>query len=168
MNPEDADEDDIFNIEQAQISIGSGGWWGKGYLNGTQSQLAFACTAYGLYFFSGDRGDGAAVWFVGCCVIAGLYSMANFACCLANAGYGGQVYLCGHCHGDFLSNGRKHRHERAPGSRHRAYAPLCELRRQFPHHAVYWHWHRPICPHAPPQAGIWLRFLYKGTKGRRV
>jgi len=29
-----------YNITQALISIGSGGWWGKGLLRGTQSQLA--------------------------------------------------------------------------------------------------------------------------------
>ncbi|MFB6355513.1 MAG: FtsW/RodA/SpoVE family cell cycle protein [bacterium] len=30
-----------YNIIQVQIAIGSGGWWGKGYLNGSQSQLGF-------------------------------------------------------------------------------------------------------------------------------
>ena len=52
VNPEDADEDDLFNIEQAQISIGSGGWWGKGYLNGTQSQLCFFRVQYTHVIFS--------------------------------------------------------------------------------------------------------------------
>ncbi len=52
VNPEDADEDDIFNIEQAQISIGSGGWWGKGYLNGTQSQLGFLRVQHTDFIFS--------------------------------------------------------------------------------------------------------------------
>ncbi|MAT95805.1 MAG: hypothetical protein CL608_01460 [Anaerolineaceae bacterium] len=52
VNPEDADEDDLFNIEQAQISIGSGGWWGKGYLNGTQSQLGFLRVQHTDFIFS--------------------------------------------------------------------------------------------------------------------
>ena len=52
VNPEEADEDDIFNIEQAQISIGSGGWWGKGYLNGTQSQLGFLRVQHTDFIFS--------------------------------------------------------------------------------------------------------------------
>lgn len=30
-----------YNILQAQISVGSGGFWGKGFANGTQSQLHF-------------------------------------------------------------------------------------------------------------------------------
>ena len=52
VSPEDADEDDLFNIEQAQISIGSGGWWGKGYLNGTQSQLGFLRVQHTDFIFS--------------------------------------------------------------------------------------------------------------------
>jgi len=30
-----------YNINQAKISIGSGGFWGKGYLNGTQTKLKY-------------------------------------------------------------------------------------------------------------------------------
>lgn len=52
VNPEEADADDRFNIEQAQISIGSGGWWGKGYLNGTQSQLGFLRVQHTDFIFS--------------------------------------------------------------------------------------------------------------------
>ncbi len=52
INPEEADADDLFNIEQAQISIGSGGWWGKGYLNGTQSQLGFLRVQHTDFIFS--------------------------------------------------------------------------------------------------------------------
>lgn len=52
INPEEADADAIFNIEQAQISIGSGGWWGKGYLNGTQSQLGFLRVQHTDFIFS--------------------------------------------------------------------------------------------------------------------
>lgn len=52
VSPEDADEDDVFNINQAQISIGSGGWWGKGYLNGTQSQLGFLRVQHTDFIFS--------------------------------------------------------------------------------------------------------------------
>jgi rod shape determining protein RodA len=41
-----------FNIEQALISIGSGGWWGKGYLQGTQSQLGFLRVQHTDFIFS--------------------------------------------------------------------------------------------------------------------
>jgi rod shape determining protein RodA len=37
----EGDKDACYNIRQAQISIGSGGLTGKGYANGTQSQLRF-------------------------------------------------------------------------------------------------------------------------------
>jgi len=52
INPEDADEEDRFNTEQAEISVGSGGWFGKGYLNGTQSQLGFLRVQHTDFIFS--------------------------------------------------------------------------------------------------------------------
>jgi rod shape determining protein RodA len=44
--------DQQFNIDQALISIGSGGLWGKGYLNGTQSQLGFLRVQHTDFIFS--------------------------------------------------------------------------------------------------------------------
>jgi len=41
-----------YNINQALISIGSGGWWGKGYLKGTQSQLHFLRVRHTDFIFS--------------------------------------------------------------------------------------------------------------------
>ncbi|MCL4261874.1 MAG: rod shape-determining protein RodA [Anaerolineae bacterium] len=52
ISPENADEEAIFNIEQAEISIGSGGWFGKGYLSGTQSQLGFLRVQHTDFIFS--------------------------------------------------------------------------------------------------------------------
>lgn len=52
VSPENADEEDRFNIEQAEISIGSGGFFGKGYLNGTQSQLGFLRVQHTDFIFS--------------------------------------------------------------------------------------------------------------------
>ncbi|HSG17080.1 MAG TPA: FtsW/RodA/SpoVE family cell cycle protein [Anaerolineae bacterium] len=51
LNPEALPEES-FNIEQALISIGSGGWWGKGYLQGTQSQLGFLRVQHTDFIFS--------------------------------------------------------------------------------------------------------------------
>jgi rod shape determining protein RodA len=51
VNPE-AVPDQAFNIDQALISIGSGGWWGKGYLQGTQSQLGFLRVQHTDFIFS--------------------------------------------------------------------------------------------------------------------
>lgn len=52
INPEEASEEDIFNIDQAEISIGSGGLWGKGYMQGTQSQLGFLRVQHTDFIFS--------------------------------------------------------------------------------------------------------------------
>jgi rod shape determining protein RodA len=52
INPEEANKDDIFNIDQAEISVGSGGLWGKGYMQGTQSQLGFLRVQHTDFIFS--------------------------------------------------------------------------------------------------------------------
>jgi rod shape determining protein RodA len=41
-----------YNIIQARISIGSGGWFGQGYMMGTQSQLGFTKVQYSDFIFS--------------------------------------------------------------------------------------------------------------------
>ena len=51
VDPEAVPEQ-AFNIDQALISIGSGGWWGKGYLQGTQSQLGFLRVQHTDFIFS--------------------------------------------------------------------------------------------------------------------
>lgn len=51
VNPE-AVPDQAFNSEQALISVGSGGWFGKGYLQGTQSQLGFLRVQHTDFIFS--------------------------------------------------------------------------------------------------------------------
>ena len=42
----------LYNIRQAEISIGSGGLLGKGYMNGTQSQLRFLRVRHTDFIFS--------------------------------------------------------------------------------------------------------------------
>ncbi|MCL4871833.1 MAG: rod shape-determining protein RodA [Anaerolineae bacterium] len=44
--------DQVFNVEQALISVGSGGWWGKGYMQGTQSQSGFLRVQHTDFIFS--------------------------------------------------------------------------------------------------------------------
>lgn len=41
-----------YHVIQSQIAIGSGGFWGKGYMNGTQSQLKFLPEQYTDFIFS--------------------------------------------------------------------------------------------------------------------
>ncbi|CUS03328.2 Rod shape-determining protein RodA [Candidatus Promineifilum breve] len=52
LNPEEASSDDVFNIDQAEISIATGSWTGKGYLQGTQSQLGFLRAQHTDFIFS--------------------------------------------------------------------------------------------------------------------
>ncbi|MFO7538512.1 MAG: FtsW/RodA/SpoVE family cell cycle protein [Chloroflexota bacterium] len=48
----DADTASVFNVTQAEISIGTGGLWGKGYMQGTQSQLGFLRVQHTDFIFS--------------------------------------------------------------------------------------------------------------------
>lgn len=43
---------DIYNIQQAMITIGSGGWFGKGYQHGSQVQLRFLKVRHSDFIFS--------------------------------------------------------------------------------------------------------------------
>lgn len=51
LNPE-SDPDAQYNILQALVSVGSGGVLGKGYINGTQSQLRFLRVRHTDFIFS--------------------------------------------------------------------------------------------------------------------
>jgi len=51
LSPE-SDPEAFYNILQARISIGSGGFGGKGYANGTQSQLRFLRVRHTDFIFS--------------------------------------------------------------------------------------------------------------------
>jgi rod shape determining protein RodA len=52
LHPENDPSGASYNINQALISIGSGGWWGKGFLRGTQSQLHFLRVRHTDFIFS--------------------------------------------------------------------------------------------------------------------
>jgi rod shape determining protein RodA len=51
INPA-SDPQSYYNIRQALYAIGSGGWFGKGYLQGTQSQLHFLLVQHTDFVFS--------------------------------------------------------------------------------------------------------------------
>ena len=51
MNP-DANPDAAFNIDQAMIAVGSGGWLGRGWLFGSQNQLHFLRVRHTDFIFS--------------------------------------------------------------------------------------------------------------------
>jgi len=52
MEPENYKKGAGYQIYQSKIAIGSGGFWGKGYLKGTQSQLKFVPEQHSDYIFS--------------------------------------------------------------------------------------------------------------------
>jgi rod shape determining protein RodA len=52
MNPEEYKQGSGYQIYQSKIAIGSGGFWGKGYLKGTQSQLKFVPEQHTDFIFS--------------------------------------------------------------------------------------------------------------------
>src|SRR5581483_11802501 len=59
-----------YNILQAQMSIGSGGMWGKGLFEGTQTQLRFLRVSHSDFIFSVL---GEELGFVGAVVLFGLF-----------------------------------------------------------------------------------------------
>lgn len=59
-----------YNLNQAQIAIGSGGWFGKGYLEGTQTKGGFVPEQHTDYIFTTVGEE----WgFVGSVVVIGLF-----------------------------------------------------------------------------------------------
>jgi len=64
-----ADPDSYFNVDQALVSVGSGGLLGKGYGMGTQSQLHFLRVRHTDFIFSVTAEE---LGFVGALVMAGL------------------------------------------------------------------------------------------------
>ena len=52
LQPSSASSDQLYNVLQALISVGSGGLWGKGLYLGTQSQLSFLRVRHTDYIFA--------------------------------------------------------------------------------------------------------------------
>ncbi len=61
-----------YNINQALISIGSGGWWGKGLFRGTQTQLHFLRVRHTDFIFSVLAEE---LGFIGAILLLALYSI---------------------------------------------------------------------------------------------
>lgn len=65
-----SDPEQAFNVDQAVISVGTGGWFGKGYMQGTQSQLGFLRVQHTDFIFSMISEEMG--FFFGAAVILGL------------------------------------------------------------------------------------------------
>lgn len=74
--PEAHVSDDSYNINQALISIGSGGWWGKGLFHGTQTQLHFLRVRHTDFIFSVLAEE---LGFVGATLLIGALALLFFA-----------------------------------------------------------------------------------------
>jgi len=83
---------DIYNIQQALISIGSGGWFGQGYGSGSQVQLRFLKVRWSDYIFSAMAEE---FGFVGTLVVILLLVFVIFRCLraarLARDTFGGLI-----------------------------------------------------------------------------
>ena len=66
-----------YNVEQAQISIGSGGWLGQGYGDGSQVQLRFLKVRHSDFIFSALSEE---FGFVGALVVLALLLFIIFRC----------------------------------------------------------------------------------------
>ncbi|MDQ3809949.1 MAG: FtsW/RodA/SpoVE family cell cycle protein, partial [Chloroflexota bacterium] len=64
-----------YNILQARISIGSGGLFGRGYLEGFQSQLGFLRITQSDFIFSATAEE---LGFIGAAVLFGLFILLLF------------------------------------------------------------------------------------------
>jgi rod shape determining protein RodA len=74
---EDARYGSIYNVQQALISIGSGGWFGQGYENGSQVQLRFLKVRHSDFIFSALSQE---FGFVGALFVLGLLFFIIWRC----------------------------------------------------------------------------------------
>jgi rod shape determining protein RodA len=68
---------DIYNIQQALISIGSGGWIGQGYGQGSQVQLRFLKVRWSDYIFSAMAEE---FGFIGTVLVTFVFLFIVFRC----------------------------------------------------------------------------------------
>lgn len=97
LNPERDPQGAGYHIIQAKIALGSGGFWGKGYLSGTQSHLNFLPekhTDFIFTMFSEEFGmlGGAFILFLNLLLISYGYW---FAFRIHNANYFGKMVILG-------------------------------------------------------------------------
>jgi rod shape determining protein RodA len=74
---ENATYGDLYNIQQALISIGSGGWFGQGYGHGPQVQLRFLKVRWSDFIFSTIAHE---LGFVGAIVVIALIIFVVYRC----------------------------------------------------------------------------------------
>jgi rod shape determining protein RodA len=83
-----AQHGELYNIEQARITIGSGGWFGQGYESGSQVQLRFLKVRHSDFIFSALSEE---FGFVGAAVVIGL-SLFIILRCVRTARLAGDTF----------------------------------------------------------------------------
>jgi len=68
---------DKYNVDQAKIAIGSGGWFGQGYGHGTQVQLRFLKVRWSDFIFSSIANE---LGFVGAILVIALIGFIVYRC----------------------------------------------------------------------------------------
>ena len=77
LNPGSDPSDAGYNIIQAQIALGSGGWTGRGFMQGTQSRLNFLPEKHTDFIFTTLAEE---FGFVGAVTLLALYALIIFFC----------------------------------------------------------------------------------------
>ncbi|HEU5316704.1 MAG TPA: rod shape-determining protein RodA [Chloroflexota bacterium] len=77
LSPERDPFGEGYNVIQARISVGSGGWWGKGLGNGTQTQLNFLKVQHSDFIFAVLAEE---LGFVGGLALLGLFGGLFWRC----------------------------------------------------------------------------------------
>ncbi len=75
VDPSRVDPDQLYNIKQALIGIGSGGWLGRGLFRGSQSQLQFLRVRHSDFIFSVTAEE---LGFVGAVILIVLFALLLF------------------------------------------------------------------------------------------
>ena len=120
-----------YNIKQALISIGSGGWFGQGYGHGTQVQLRFLKVRHTDFIFSAIANE---FGFVGAVVVILLLAFVIYRIFRAGAAGARPVrqLICYGVGAMLMFPGvLQRRHEHEPAAGHRPAAAVRQLRRQL-------------------------------------
>ncbi len=77
LSPERDPLGEGYNIIQARITVGSGGWWGRGLGNGTQTQLNFLKVSHSDFIFAVLAEE---LGFFGCIALLALFGALFWRC----------------------------------------------------------------------------------------
>ena len=155
---EDARFGSIYNVQQALISIGSGGWFGQGYESGSQVQLRFLKVRHSDFIFSALSQE---FGFAGANLCYGLLFFIIWRCFRA-ARLAADTFGALICYGVatlvHFSGGSQYWHESEPVAGYRFGLTICQLWGQFVALDVVGYWLGGECYSPPQSTRILIRF----------